>query len=99
MHNEKEDNQALKLQQLFSEVNNQDLDKAEEQKEHKEQTLIEIDVLNLPPRSEVHQKTSVRFQMDIRSPIWRFLLVILFILGGIGIVYYFFGDQMIMIFS
>lgn len=99
MHNEKEDNQALKLQQLFSEVNNQDIDKKEEKEKQKEQALIEIDVLNLPPRSEVHQKTSVRFQMDVRSPIWRFLIVILLVLGGIGVVYYFFGDQMIMFFS
>ena len=97
MDNEKEDNQALKLQQLFSEVNNQELEEKETPKE--EQDLIEIDVLNLPPRSEVHHKASVSFQMDLRSPLWRFLFVILLVVLVIGVVYYFFGNQITVFFT
>lgn len=87
---EKED-QAAKLQQLFLEVNNQEPE--EEKKKITEEDLIEIDVLNLPPRSEVHQATNVRFHIDFRRPIWSFIttIVLLIIIGCI--IYLLFGEQ------
>lgn len=96
MSNEQEDNQAIKLQQLFAEVNNQ----AEEVTETTvDKELIEVDVLNLPPRSEVHQKSKLRLRMNVRRPVWRFLLVILILVGIITGVYFMFGEQIILFFT
>lgn len=97
MPNEQEDNQALKLQQLFEEVNNQ---QPEETKESTRETeLIEIDVLNLPPRSEVHKKSKISWRLNFKRPFWRFLLVLLILIGVVIGVYIMFGEQIILYFT
>lgn len=86
MSEEQKDDQAAKLQQLFLELNNQE---SKEKKEKiTEEEMIEVDVLNLPPRSEVHQQTNLRLHMDVRRPVWRFVFVI-FIIVVIGTIVYF----------
>lgn len=97
MSNEQKEGQAAKLQQLFSEVNNQPI---EEKKEKvTEEQLIEVDVLNLPPRSQVHQSTNMSLRLDINRPLWRFLTVIIVLLIIASLVYFLFGEQVIDFFT
>jgi hypothetical protein len=35
-----------------------------------------MDVLNLPPRSEVHQSAEKRFRLKVRRPFVRFMIII-----------------------
>lgn len=97
MPNEQKDDQAIKLQQLFQEVNNQQSN--EKKPKITEEELIEVDVLNLPPRSEVHQKTALRFEMNVHRPFWRFVFVIILLAVIISVVYYMFGEQIILLFT
>jgi predicted DNA binding CopG/RHH family protein len=46
-----------------------------------------IDVLNLPPRKEVHNKKNKRIKVKISSPLIRFIFVIL-LLSVLILVYY-----------
>jgi len=89
--NEDKEDQAAKLQQLFLEVNNHETD--EKKEKVTEEDLIEIDVLNLPPRSEVHPVTNVRLHIDFRRPIWRFIAIIVLLIIIGCIVYFLFGEQ------
>lgn len=96
MSKEQEDNQAEKLQQLFAEINNQP---KESIKKEAESELIEVDVLNLPPRSAVHQKSKLSLQMNIQRPLWRFLLVVVLLIAVLTGVYFVFGDHLIELFT
>ena len=93
MSNEEKEDQTAKLQQLFLEVNNHEID--EKKEKVTEEDLIEVDVLNLPPRSEVHSATNIRFHIDFKRPIWRFIAIIV-LLVIIGCIVYFFFDEQIM---
>src|SRR5690625_2752379 len=97
MSNEEKDDQADKLERLFQEINNKQTDVTKEKVT--EENLIEVDVLNLPPRSEIHQKTNMRFHIDIHRPFWRFFFVVILLLVIISIVYFSFGDQIIDFFT
>jgi len=92
---EHEKNQAEKLKQLFAEVTNQP--PSEEDKAPTD--FIEVDVLKLPPRSEVHQKSKLKFHIRLTSPFARFVLVFLLILIIIGVIYYKAGNEIILFFS
>lgn len=95
MSKEQEDNQAEKLQQLFAEINNQPKQPI---KKEAESELIEVDVLNLPPRSTVHQKSKLSLQMNIQRPLWRFLLVVVLLIAVLIGVYIVFGDDLMELF-
>ncbi|HLR71584.1 MAG TPA: hypothetical protein VK085_09155 [Pseudogracilibacillus sp.] len=95
MQSEHEDNQAEKLQQLFAEVTNE-----QQQQETKNSTdFIEVDVLKLPPRSEVHQKPKRKLYIRLTSPFARLLFVFLSILIIMGVIYYVAGEQIVLFFS
>lgn len=97
MSNEQKEDQAAKLQQLFSEVNNQQVEVKKEKVT--EEHLIEVDVLNLPPRSEVHQSTSMSLRLDINRPLWRFITVVIVLIIIASLVYFIFGENMIEFFT
>ena len=62
-----------------------------------EKTEIEqpiIDVLNLQPRTEVHKSNSKKFTVKIKSPIVRFIFVLLIISIIIFLAYYYLGDDL-----
>src|SRR5699024_46914 len=96
MSNEDKEEQAAKLQQLFLEVNNHETD--EKKEKVTEEELIEIDVLNLPPRSEVHPATNVRLQIDFRRPSWSFIAIIVLLIIIGCIVDFLFGEQIMELF-
>lgn len=96
-HNER--NQADNLMKLFQEVANHspddpieeqdELDFTEQVTENKEQSYVELDLLNLPPRSEVHQKSNSRYSFTLINPFTRLLFVIILVIGIIALLLYF----------
>ncbi len=59
----------------------------------KEDTQPIIDVINLPPRTDVHKSKSKRMKVKINSPITRFVFVLLIISVIIFLAYYYLGDD------
>lgn len=88
-------NQASSLEKLISEV------QQGEKEEYTEADLrlgndheIKVDVLALPPRSEVHQ-TNKRTHLRLSKPLKRLLFVLIFIFIVIGGSIYFFGQDLL----
>lgn len=52
-----------------------------------------IDILDLPPRKEVHKSSSKKFKLKVKSPIVRFIFVLLLIGVIIFLAYYYLGDD------
>lgn len=53
-----------------------------------------IDVLNLPPRTEVHKSQSKKMKIKIKSPVTRFVFILLIISVIIFLAYYYLGDDL-----
>lgn len=88
--NTKED-QAQELRNLLEEVgqngesNETSFEKSDE---------IEIDVLNLPPRKEVHTE-SKGFKFKISKPFMRLALTVIFVLLCLGFALYIWQDELV----
>lgn len=79
----KQIDQAEELKQLFGEVNqnqsnhlqnNQDLEP-------------KMDILNLPPRKEVHKDSGKGFNLSVSKPSLRFISVVLILIGLIIVLF------------
>ncbi|PAV29522.1 hypothetical protein CIL05_11700 [Virgibacillus profundi] len=100
------ENQATELRKLLDEVQQgekevqeQQITEAEAESEAEMEQVRDIDILNLPPRKEVHGKMLKRTHIKISIPLLRLLFVIILLLGiGVG-AYYFYGEEMIDMFS
>lgn len=97
MDHEKEENQAGKLQQLFEEVNNQPK-KDPMNEELKKEDYIEVDVLNLPPRKEVHTNPKSRLQFTFNRPFIRITVVLILLIAILATMYFLMGEQLLQIF-
>lgn len=53
----------------------------------------EMDVLNLPPRSEVHSQSKTRVSLSMKKPTSRFILVLLFLIVIMAVIYFFYEDE------
>lgn len=99
MSKHSERNQADNLMKLFQEVANHspedpieeedELDFSEQVIDEKEQSYVELDLLNLPPRREVHEKSKSRYTFNLVNPFTRLLFVIIFVIGMIAVLLYF----------
>lgn len=93
----KEANQAEHLMQLFQEVANHSPDEASNGAKEVEKladapedpSYIELDMLNLPPRREVHGKRKNRYAFSLNNPFSRLLIVIIFVIILISLILYF----------
>ncbi|HLR15879.1 MAG TPA: hypothetical protein VK144_08625 [Bacillota bacterium] len=88
-------NQASSLEKLISEVQQGEKD------EYTEADLrvgsdqeIKVDILALPPRSEVHQ-TNKRTHVRLSKPLKRLLFILILIIFVIGGSIYFFGQELL----
>ncbi len=89
-------NQASSLEQLIAEVQ-----QGEDSVDHSEANLrlgankeIQIDVLSLPPRSEVHtakKRTHIRMSRPMKRFIFIVIVLLLLISGSI----YYFGEELV----
>lgn len=91
--------QAEQLKQIFDElqqnaVKSDELSNDEQYEE--DYTIPKIDVLNLPPRKEVHSNHG-RARLSISRPFLRFLFVILLIVLVIFGAYYIWGEELIIL--
>lgn len=65
-------------------------------KREKEQTVElyeEMDVLNLPPRSEVHQSSKTRLSLSLKKPAVRFLFFLIFLALILVLIYFFYEEE------
>lgn len=95
-----EQNQAAQLEKLFAEITNHE--QTDEQGEHEGDEVekeLEIDVLNLPPRSKVHLSSGKRLKITLNRPLIRFLLVIVGLLVIALGIYYMVDIELFYIFS
>lgn len=83
MNGQNRGHQANKLMELFQEVANHnpddidqpDLNQHDSEKLHEE--YIELDILNLPPRREVHGNKKRKYSFSLARPIIRLTFVFL----------------------
>src|SRR5699024_8757538 len=67
---------------------NDDDREIEEAKEDAE-AYVELDILNLPPRREVHGKSKSRFSFSLNSPINRLIFIVFIIVIVFALLIYF----------
>ncbi|RLL48180.1 hypothetical protein D8M04_02585 [Oceanobacillus piezotolerans] len=97
--NEKADknmDQADELRDLIEEI--EEIGNGNEQEDEssvkmEEEPSREIDILNLPPRKEVHTNKA-KAHLKLRTPFIRFLLVIVLLAAVIISAYYYWGEGM-----
>lgn len=80
MNKEENKNQAEELQRLFQNIQDQSGHGKEEEKDEKMPTVPKVDVLNLPPRKEVHRPHQTGFKIKFRRPLLRFVFVLLLLI-------------------
>lgn len=90
-------NQAEQLQKIFDELQQNTVESEEISNEPAvdDDSMPKIDVLNLPPRKEVHSNENVRIRFSISRPFLRFLTVIILIVAIIFGAYFIWGDDLI----
>ncbi|HLR54059.1 MAG TPA: hypothetical protein VK078_04970 [Pseudogracilibacillus sp.] len=99
MSDHQKQDQAEKLQQLFAEVNNQEQTDETKDASINDKEFIEVDVLQLPPRSEVHQTSKWKLHINFRSPWLRFTSVLVLLAVVLFCLYYFLGDYLLVLFK
>lgn len=88
--------QADELRQLFQEI--EDGQSTEQHvgnknSEQESEAKRDIDILNLPPRKEIHSKDS-RTSLKLSGPLIRLLLVIFILIVGLAGAYYIWGNEL-----
>lgn len=94
-----EENQADNLMKLFQEVanHNPDDDGVEQASTDlvkydvgsDETSYVELDILNLPPRREVHERSRVRYSFSLKKPFTRLIFVMILVVMVITLLFYF----------
>lgn len=96
MKERNERHQADQLMKLFQEVANHQPEDYEEEEGIEEKVTeersydeyVELDLLNLPPRREVHGQRKVRYSLSFSSPFFRLFFIIILIVVIVFILYY-----------
>ncbi|WP_339227948.1 hypothetical protein NSQ77_20510 [Oceanobacillus sp. FSL K6-2867] len=88
--------QADELRSLFQEIEKER--STEEQLENKNsvqesEAKRDIDILNLPPRKEIHSKDN-RTSLKLSGPLIRLLIVIFVLILGLASAYYIWGNEL-----
>lgn len=96
--NEYED-QAEQLKQIFDELqqNAPNSDQPSNEQEVIDDSIPKIDILNLPPRREIHDDNHTRTRLSISRPFLRFLSIIIFVIIIVFGAYFFWGEELILI--
>jgi hypothetical protein len=101
--------QAKELRELLQEVNNHNVEENKHSKDDEQNLFIDdeainqeeyevktMDVLNLPPRKEVHSQKKNRTQFKLSRPFIRLTIVAVLLLMVIGLLL-FYGDAVMTI--
>lgn len=91
--------QAEQLKQIFDELqqNAPDSEQLSNELDVDDRSIPKIDVLNLPPRKEIHRDNDVRTRLSISGPFVRFLSIIILIIIIVFGAYFLWGDELILI--
>ncbi|MGM8211643.1 hypothetical protein ACLIBH_02500 [Virgibacillus sp. W0430] len=93
----KEDHQAAKLQQLFEEINSSEINEIDNSEpfaeNNEDRTATYIDVLNLPPRKEVHSNQSKRARIKVKMPLIRITSVVFLLVTILTVAYYMYINE------
>lgn len=92
--------QAEQLKKIFDELQQHENKSEALSNDHqhtKDYSMPKIDVLNLPPRKEVHGNNKERTHLSISKPFLRFLSVIILIVAIIFGAYFIWGDELMII--
>ncbi|MGM8365319.1 hypothetical protein ACLIBG_07520 [Virgibacillus sp. W0181] len=103
VQNNNEDHQAAKLQQLFAEINHEGTkDEPNEpenngsNKDDDAQDMIDkVDILNLPPRSEIHGSKNKNTRIKFKMPFIRIVAVIILLIIVSGLAYYMYLNELL----
>ncbi|RKQ37688.1 hypothetical protein [Oceanobacillus halophilus] len=94
-----EEDQANELRSLFDEITEEKHGREKEVfSEERRNEKREIDILELPPRKEVHISRG-RARLKISRPFIRFILVVIVLLAIIFGAYYYWGDEVFQLMS
>lgn len=85
----KEKDQANELRSLVKDIEEGNTNDKELLADHH---INEIDVLNLPPRKEVHTKNT-RTKIKLSKPLLRLLFTVVIVIAGLGTAIYVWQDE------
>ncbi len=87
-HNDQADTLRQAIEEVTEHQNEEREQVIQDQYEQLEQGSVEIDILNLPPRNEVHKdKRKIRFKLNLR--LLRFLFIVVLLLALAGVIVWF----------
>lgn len=89
--------QVANLEKLLAEINKNP--QINEPSQELPGNDVEIDVLNLPPRKNVHQSARRKLIINLKHPFYRFSIVIILIIAIVFFIYYIVGEQIIILFT
>lgn len=89
--NQDENSQAAKLQQLFSEVTERERELENVILEDVAEVDRQIDILNLPPRSEVHTASRNKVKVTFNWPFIRLFIIMIILIVIVVSAYYTIG--------
>ncbi|WP_188453831.1 hypothetical protein [Virgibacillus oceani] len=92
------EDQAAELRKLVDEVQQKDVKDSEVNIGGIMDGEREVDILNLPPRKEVHSKKNTRTHLKMSRPFLRLVFVIVIILAVLFGIYYVWGDEIVNVF-
>lgn len=91
--------QADELRKLFNEVQEESEPSIPEEDikkdNHEKKVERDVDILNLPPRGEVHSINKKRTRLKVSGASLRFIFVIITLLVLVGGAYYLWGQELI----
>lgn len=104
MENKRQGHQADRLMELFQEISEHDGENNRsswinnEESSSIEEPMIELDVLKLPPRKEVHQAKKQKFSFRFTRPFVRFMIVLIIMISAISFIFFRLGKELISFF-
>ncbi|SDJ66877.1 hypothetical protein [Sediminibacillus albus] len=93
----KKENKKDQAQQLRSAMDKEESKSfsLENQLEHHPDPEEEVNVLNLPPRKQVHHQKKTGMKWKISIPLIRFLLILFLLIIGLVLAVHFWGDELL----
>lgn len=92
-----DNNQATDLQKLIDEVQQSEKIQKKQQVSLSQEPdqIRKMDILNLPPRKEIHSNHKKRIHVKLSRPLFRFLSVIIILLVIIYGAYFIWGNDLL----
>lgn len=91
-----QEDQAIELRSLLNDVEQGERGKVNQtdKRTHPIEEKQKIDILNLPPRKEVHSHNKKRTHLRIGNPLLRFIVVFIILLSVFTGAYYLWGEEL-----